>query len=88
MILTKQDLTAITGIVQTETSKIVQSETRKIVREELKPVNTKLASIDKRLTKVEKDLTKTINFFDKEHLAFKSRLEKVEYKSGIPASKF
>lgn len=69
MTLTKQDLTAITSIVQVET--------KKVVKEELKPVNTKLASIDKRLSKVEKDLTKTINFFDKEHLSLKRELRKL-----------
>lgn len=80
MTLTKQDLSAITGIIQVETGKVVKSE--------LAPVNVRLTSIDKRLTKVEKDLTKTINFFDKEHLNLKKRVEKTEFELGIPAPEF
>jgi len=72
MTLTKQDLSAITNIVQ----------------KELKPVNGKLSSINKRLTKVEKDLKTTINFFDNEHLALKKRVEKTEFALGIPTSDF
>ena len=78
--LTKQDLSAITNIVQVET--------KKIVRNELVPVKNKLTSIDKGLSKVESDLTKTINFFDKEHLSLKKRVEKTELRLGVSAPEF
>lgn len=59
MTLTKQDLTAVTSILQTETKKIVQSETRKVVNGqsamksellgEIKKVNTRLDNLEKKM---------------------------------------
>ena len=72
MTLTDQDLAAID----------------KIVTKRLEPVANDVKSLKKDMLKVKKDLKTTINFFDKEHLTLKKRVEKTESRLGIPAAEF
>jgi len=67
--LTKQDLTNLT--------KIVQVETRKIVQEELKPIK-------KDIIPIRKDQKLIVNFFDREYLDLRTRVERIEEHLGLP----
>lgn len=81
--LTKTDLNQIQKIVKTEvqgetrkivreeTSKIVQSETRKIVKEELVPIKEDI-------THIRKDIKTIVNYFDREYLNLRKRVERIE----------
>ena len=70
--LTKTDLTAIDKIVQKRTG----------------PLEKGQASLEKGLRRIEKKLDKTINFFDREHLQLRKRVETIEHKLEIPAPEF
>ncbi len=73
--LTKNDLQQIQSIVKTEvqqeTKRIVQKETRKIVREELVPIKKYIAQI-------RNDMKTIANFFDREYLELRKRVERIE----------
>lgn len=72
MTLTRQDLSAID----------------RIVTKRIKPVTEDVKSLKKDMLRVKKDLRTTVNFFDKEHLGLKKRVEKTELKLDIPAPEF
>lgn len=61
--LTKSDLTQI--------QKIVNSETKKIVAQELKPIKEDVIHI-------RKDIKTIVNYFDREYLQLRKRVERLE----------
>lgn len=77
--LTKDDLSQIKVIVQGETRKIVQNETRRIVKEEIAPLK-------RDVTKIRKDVDTIVNFFDREYLELRERVENIEHHLGITFS--
>ena len=81
--LTKNDLSQIGEIVQNETRKIVQVETRKIVQEEIAPLKKDIKTLKSDVTEIRKDIKKIVNFFDREYLELRNRVENIEQHLGI-----
>ncbi|KKU65080.1 MAG: hypothetical protein UX88_C0006G0009 [Candidatus Woesebacteria bacterium GW2011_GWC2_47_16] len=79
--LTKTDLTAIDKIVQKRTGPLEKGQAS---------LEKGQASLEKEkgLRRIEKKLDKTINFFDREHLQLRKRVETIEHKLEIPAPEF
>ena len=69
--LTKSDLSQIQKVVNTETTKIVNVETKKIIVQELKPIKDDI-------THIRKDMKTIVNYFDKEYLQLRKRVERLE----------
>ena len=90
--LTKQDLSDIQKVVQTETRKvilsetpkivrdIVQSETPKIVRSEAHTIlQQELKPIKEDIAKIRKDISVIVSFFDREYVELRRRVERIEH---------
>ena len=91
MSLTKQDLSAITNIVQTET--------RKIVKDELAPVNKRIGGLDKRIGGLDKKIDRNFvflkkrfdelfDFLDVKYLQVKREVREVQEHLRLPISDF
>ena len=81
--LTKSDLSQIQKIVQTETRKIVREETPTIVRNiitEETPgiVQKQLKPIKEDIAQIRKDIKFIVSFFDREYVALRRRVERIE----------
>jgi predicted nucleic acid-binding Zn-ribbon protein len=79
--LTKSDLDQIKSVVQSETSKIV----KEVVKEELKPIKKDISTLKsdvgtlkQDVSEIRKDMKKIINFFDREYLELRKRVERIE----------
>lgn len=95
VMLTKQDLSQIRIVVreeiQRETPKIVheaiQKETppivERIVEEKLMPVKKDIHTMKNDLTKIRADINMVITFFDREFLALRARVERIEEHLGL-----
>lgn len=86
MTLTKQDLTAITGIVQVETRKIVQVETRNIVNGQSSMKSEllgKIGKLDGKIDQLDKKLSGKIDSLDKKIDGVEERLTKRIDKIGL-----
>ncbi|KKQ51792.1 hypothetical protein A2865_03250 [Candidatus Woesebacteria bacterium RIFCSPHIGHO2_01_FULL_39_17] len=70
--LSKSDFQQIQDIVRTE----VHQETRKIIKEELAPIK-------KDITQIRKDIKTIVNFFDREYLELRKRVERIEEHLGL-----
>ena len=71
--LTKSDLNEIDLIV----SKRIHTETKGIIKEELK-------SIKEDVSQTRKDIKTIINFFDREYLELRKRVERIESHLNLP----
>jgi|SRR3989304_7169461 len=86
--LTKNDLTLIRKIIREEVESEVQSAKEELnhnitmlkihFASEFKEVNDKLKNLDIRTRKIQKDLDTTIDFFDKDFLKLRKRVEILE----------
>lgn len=77
--LTKSDLQAIQTIVKTETESVkvdLRAEFKETIIKELKPVK-------KDIKKIKRDVDTMIDFFDKEDVRLRERVEKLEVHTGI-----
>lgn len=61
----------------TQARKEIRKETREIVKEELTPVKDDIAQI-------RKDIKTIVNFFDKEYLELRKRIERIEKHLNLP----
>lgn len=73
MSLTKQDLSAIKGIVQVETRKVIKDE---------------LVGVNKKIDKVDKKLVKLFNFLDKSYLKVEAEVQVIQKHLHLPVSEF
>lgn len=80
--LTKQDLSQIKSIIQTETRSIVQSETRSIVQSEiekgLKPIKQDIKTMKEDITFLREASNAIISYFESEYLSLRKRVERIE----------
>lgn len=81
--LTKQDLNAIKGIVQTEVHSGLEP-----VRKDIGKLQKDVVKLQGDVTKLRKDLTTTINFFDKSDQDIKSKLNKTRGDVGLENIEF
>ncbi|OHD25943.1 MAG: hypothetical protein A2Y38_05700 [Spirochaetes bacterium GWB1_59_5] len=58
-------------IIQEEVPRIVETQARKIMKEELKPIKQDIAEI-------RGDIKAIISFFDREYIALRRRVERIE----------
>ncbi|KKU03133.1 MAG: hypothetical protein UX03_C0022G0012 [Candidatus Woesebacteria bacterium GW2011_GWE1_45_18] len=91
--LTKTDLTAIDKIVQKRTGPLEKGQAslekgQASLEKGQASLEKGQASLEKGLRRIEKKLDKTINFFDREHLQLRKRVETIEHKLEIPAPEF
>lgn len=77
--LTKDDLSQIKGIIQDETRKIVKEE----LKIEIDPLRRDVKILQKDVTKIRKDVGTIVNYFDREYLELRERVEKIEHHLGI-----
>ena len=90
--LTKQDLSDIQKVVQTETRKVILSETPKIVRDIVQSETPKivryeahtilqqeLKPIKEDIAKIRKDISVIVSFFDREYVELRRRVERIEH---------
>lgn len=66
-------------IIQTETPKIVRVESENIIKRELKPIKADIV-------KIRKDMKTIVNFFDREYLDLRQRVDKIEEHLGLFSS--
>lgn len=78
MALTKNDLQQIRSIVR--------EEVRDEVKVQLDPVHKEIKTIKKDIVHIRKDINTIINFFDREYLELRSRIERIEDYLKLPPS--
>jgi hypothetical protein len=76
--LTSQDLSEIQKIIRKETKSIVQEETSLIVEKAMAPIKKDLKTIKSDMTQIRSDVKTIVNFFDKEYLELRKRVERIE----------
>ena len=86
--LTKTDFSQIRKIVREEVeseSKSLEEElttevklSRIELQKEIRPIQDKIKNLDLGIRKIQKDLKLILNFFDKEYLGLRKRVEKIE----------
>lgn len=82
--LTSQDLSEIQKIIQKETKSIVQEETSLIVEKAIAPIKKDIKTIKSDISQIRSDVKTVINFFDKEYLELRKRLERIEDHLNLP----
>jgi hypothetical protein len=74
--LTKQDLS--------EIQKIIQQETSVIVEKAINPIKKDIKTIKSDISQIRSDIKTVINFFDKEYLELRKRVERIEEHLNLP----
>ena len=74
--LTKQDLS--------EIQKIVQQETSVIVEKAIAPIKKDISTMKSDISQIRSDVKTVVNFFDKEYLELRKRVERIEEHLHLP----
>jgi len=87
--LTKQDLSQITNIIQTAIQPVnnrLDKIDKKLNEHDKKfdNIDTQFKTVNKKLNKLQKDLDVNIDFFDDYSVKHENRLESIEHHLGLP----
>ncbi len=74
--LTREDLV--------EIQKIVQKETSIIVEKAISPITKDIKTIKSDISSIRQDIKTVVNFFDKEYLELRARVERIEEHLNLP----
>lgn len=80
--LTKDDLSQIKGIVQTETRKIVKEEVDPL-KKDVKELKGDVKTLRTDVAKIRKGMDTIVGSFDREYLELRERVENIERHLGI-----
>jgi len=61
-------------------------EIRGVIREEIDPLKKDVKTLKSDVTEIRRDIKRIINFFDREYLELRKRVEKIEQHLGITFS--
>ena len=87
--LTNNDLSQLKTIIQSETKKIVQEELKLEIgplRKDVKELKSDVKVLKRDVTKIRTDTDTIVNFFDREYLELRERVEKIEQHLGLSCS--
>ena len=88
--LTKQDLTQIQYVVQTETRKIVREEIKPLITDvstlktDVSTLKKDMSTVKEDISQIRKDMKMIVSFFDREYLELRKRIERIELHLSLP----
>ncbi len=84
--LTKQDLeTAVSGLQKEiiKSSSSLSEDVKQIIQKEVSPIRKDIQTIKKDITQIRASQNEIINFFEREYLELRQRIERIEEHLGI-----
>lgn len=84
--LAKDDLFQIREIIRDETRKIVREELKVEIdplKQDVKELKSEVKVLRKDVTKIREDTNTIVNYFDREYLELRNRVENIEQHLGI-----